>query len=235
MKHSPHDRKVERVDPNALRPAYSASNALGSMRSTRINREPTAAFTLVELLIAMSLSLMIMTAMLSSYVFLGRSFTRSLGIASANQPTLESQGRRAVAYFTQDVRMARGRTGTISASEVTLTLPTSSGTKNITYYYNSTAAAVTVYSVVTLANSLTRIDRSTSTGLTLETNLLSCTFRYTDAADNPYTTYVNYLPGIKLISFSLSAQTGSSVNGTLSQVYQINSAPLLLRNTPLLY
>ena len=235
MKHSQHDRKVERVDPNAHRPAYSASNALGSMRSTRINREPTAAFTLVELLIAMSLSLMIMTAMLSSYVFIGRSFTRTLGIASANQPTLESQGRRAVAYFTQDVRMASGRTGTISASELTLMLPTSSGSTNITYYYNSTAATVTVYGVVTLANSLTRIDRSTSTGLTLETNLLSCTFRYTDAAGNPYTTYVNYLSGIKRISFASTAQTGSSVNGTLSQVYEFDSASMLLRNTPLLY
>lgn len=207
----------------------------GPAASTGPTFRLTAAFTLVELLIAMSLSLMIMTAMLSSYVFIGRSFTRSLGISSANQPTLESQGRRAVAYFNQDVRMAIGRTGTISASEVTLTLPTSSGTKNITYYYNSTAATVTVYGVATLANSLTRIDRSTSTGLTLQTNLLSCTFLYADAAGNPYTTYVDYLPGIKMISLASTAQAGTGVNGTLSQVYEFDSAPLLLRNTTMLY
>jgi Tfp pilus assembly protein PilW len=198
------------------------------------------AFTLVELLVGMTLSLMVMTAVLSSYVFLGKNFTRTLGISSANQPTLESQGRRAVAYFTRDVQMASGRTGTVSASEVTLVLPTSSGTKNVTYYLNLTASPVSVYSVTVPANALARIDRSTSTSLTLMTNLLSTTaapssFKYSDAAGNPYTTYVNYLPGIKQIYFSLSAQAGSSTNGTLTQVYQISSAPLLLRNTPLLY
>ena len=69
----------------------------GPATSTGPTFPATAAFTLVELLIAMSLSLMIMTAVLSSYVFLGRSFSRSLGIASANQPTLENQGRQALA------------------------------------------------------------------------------------------------------------------------------------------
>jgi prepilin-type N-terminal cleavage/methylation domain-containing protein len=41
-------------------------------------------FTLVEVLIGMSLALMVMTAVLSSYTTLGRNFTRSLGLASAN-------------------------------------------------------------------------------------------------------------------------------------------------------
>jgi len=195
-------------------------------------------FTLVEVLIGMSLGLMVLTAVLSSYVFIGRNFTRSLGISSANQPTLTSQARRTVAYFTQDVRMASGRTGTISASEVTLVLPTGSGTKNVTYYLNN-GAATTVYSVAVAANSLTRIDRNTSTGQTLLTNLLFTTaapsvFKYFDATGYPYTTYVNYLPGIKQVALSLSAQAGSSVNGTLTQVYQFTSAPMLLRNTPLL-
>ena len=197
-------------------------------------RSASKGFTLVELLVGMTLALMVMTAVLSSYVFLGKNFTRTLGISSANQPPLEAQGRRAVAYFTQDVRAATGRTGTVSASEVTLILPTSSGTKNITYYYNN-GGATTVYSVPVLANSLTRIDRSTSTGLTLQTDLLTCTINYFDSLGYPYTSYVNYLAGIKVLSLTFTAQTGSSINGTLTQVYEMSSAPLLLRNTPLQY
>lgn len=177
---------------------------------------------------------MVMTAVLSSYVFLGKNFTRTLGISSANQPPLEAQGRRAVAYFTRDVRAASGRTGTVSASEVTLVLPTSSGTRNVTYYYNNTAATVSVYSVSVLPYSLTRIDRSNNTALTLQTDLLTCTINYYDSSGYPYTTYVDYLSGIKKLSLAFTAQTGSSVNGTLTQVYPMSSAPLLLRNTPLL-
>ena len=133
------------------------------MKSPRSN--PNGGFTLVELIIGLSLSLMVMGAVLSSYVFLGRNFTRSLGISLSNQPTLEAQGRRTLAYFTQDVRMASGldTSGSSpkvspSATGMTLILPSSSGTKYITYYYNSTASAATLSSFTIPANSLVRID-----------------------------------------------------------------------------
>lgn len=196
-----------------------------------------SAFTLVELLIGVTLSLMVMGAVLSSYVFLARNFTRTLGISSANQPTLEAQGRRSVAYFTQDVRMATGRTGTISASEVTLVLPTSSGTKQVTYYFSNNSDPdnlETIYGVTLQPKSLTRIDRNTSTGLTLHTNLLSCTFNYYDSSGRPYTTFINHLSGIKGINLSLTAQAGLSTNGTLTPIFKIESASMMLRNTPLL-
>jgi hypothetical protein len=122
----------------------------------------------------------------------------------------------------------------ISASEVTLVLPTSSGTRQITYYYNNSSSSASVYSVTVLPNSLSRIDRNTNTALTLHTDLLSCTFTYYDSSGYPYTTYLNYLPGIKQISLSFTCQTGSSVNGTLTPVYRTDSAPLLLRNSALL-
>lgn len=193
------------------------------------------AFTLVELLIGVSLSLIVISAVLSSYVFLAKNFTRSLAIGSSNQPTLEAQGRRAINYFTQDVRMAIGITGTISASEVTLIIPTGSGTKNVTFYYNSGTTPASVYSVSVPPESLARIDRNTNTLLTLQTDILTCTFSYFDNLGYPYTAYVNYLSGIKKINLSLTAQTGSSTNGTLTPAYRVDSAPLLLRNTPLLY
>lgn len=197
-------------------------------------RKANGGFTLVELLISVSLALFVMGAVLSSYVFLARNFTRSLAISSTNQPPLEAQSRRTINYFTQDVRTATSRTGTISASEVTFVLPTSSGTRQVTYYYNSGTSSASVYSVTVLPKSLSRIDRNTNTVLTLHTDLLSCTFTYYDSSGYPYTSYVNYLPGIKQINLSFTCQTGSSVNGTLTPVYRTDSAPLLLRNSALL-
>lgn len=59
------------------------------MRSARLAHRRRG-FTLVEMLIGLSLSLMVMAAILSSYVFLARNFTRSLGVtyAVSNQTTL---------------------------------------------------------------------------------------------------------------------------------------------------
>lgn len=187
-------------------------------------------FTLVELIVSMTLSLMIMGAVLSSYVFLGRNFARSLGISATDQPNLEAQGRRALAYFTQDVRMASGLSGTPSASSLTLTQPTSSGITTVTYTYDSTA------------KTLTRTPAG-GTALVLHTHLLSSGFyfRYFDASGNPYdngnspyTTIANYLSGIKQLSMTFSCQAGSSANGTLTQVYQVASPRLILRNRQLL-
>ncbi|MCX6944265.1 MAG: prepilin-type N-terminal cleavage/methylation domain-containing protein [Opitutales bacterium] len=190
-----------------------------------ISPQSRPGFTLVELLIGMSLSLMIMTAVLSSYVFLGRSFTRALGITSANQPNLENQGRQTVAWFTQDVRMAMGLAGnppTPSATSLTLVLPTSTGTTTVQYSYDSGARTLTR----TPAGGSPRI---------LHSHLLGCAFNYYDSAGNAYTSYTNYLSGIRQIALTFSAQAGSSTNQTLSQVYQGQSPRLVLRNRPFLY
>src|SRR5438477_34910 len=111
--------EVKRVDLNVLRPEQPRSNALGSTRSTpqpsQLRR--CAAFTLVELLIGVTLSGMVMAAVLSSYIYLGRSFGRL-----ANQQILESEARRTLAYFTKDVQAATGISGTPSAVGCTFTL-----------------------------------------------------------------------------------------------------------------
>lgn len=198
------------------------------MRPPCINR--SAGFTIGELLVGVSLSLIVMTGVLSSYVFVARSYNRTIGFGMANQPTLEAQGRRTLAWWAQDVQMTSAVTG-VSASEVTLTVPRSDGgTKNVTYYYNSSGSAVSVYSVTVPATSLARIDRNTNSCLTLHSSLLTCVFTYYDAIGNPYTTYTNFLPGIKQVSLTFTAQAGSSVNSTLTQVYKSASPRLLLRN-----
>jgi Tfp pilus assembly protein PilW len=194
----------------------------------------SAGFTISELMIGIGLSLIVMTGVLSSYVFVARSYSRTIGFGMPNQPTLEAQGRRTLGWLAQDVPAASAISAP-TASEVTLTVPSSTGgTKTVTYYYNSTAAAVSVYSVSVPANALARIDRTTNTALTLHSSLLTCVFSYYDEVGNPYTTYVNYLLGIKQISVVFTAQAGSSVNGTLTQVYKVASPRLLFRNKSLL-
>ncbi|MDI1335309.1 MAG: prepilin-type N-terminal cleavage/methylation domain-containing protein [Lacunisphaera sp.] len=208
-------------------------SALGLERAAR-------GFSLVELLVGMSLALMVMTAILSSYTYMGRSLARLV-----NQQSLQSEARRALAYFAQDVRMASGLTDTanLSATRVSLTLPTGTGTNTITYYYNSTAIsgsttsdAVTVNgtSVSMSREALTRCvyDGTTVTSLTLVKNITSSgfTFAYYDATGNTYTSYTNYLPGIKQLSFSYTVQKGDSFNGTQTLVQQFASPRLILRN-----
>jgi len=182
--------------------------------------QSAAGFTFVELLVGMSLALMIMTAVLTTYVSLGRNFTRTLGLSSANQPTLENQSRRTITAFTQDVRMAIGISGTPSSSALTLIIPTSSGTTTVAYNYNSST------------QKLTRTPGG-GTALVLHTNLLTCTFNYYDTSGNPFATYVNYANGIKQVSLTLTSQAGSNTNGTLTPVYEADSSRLMFRNKSL--
>jgi prepilin-type N-terminal cleavage/methylation domain-containing protein len=201
-------------------------------------------FTLVELLVGMTLSLMVMTAILSSYTYLGRSLARLV-----NQQSLQSEGRRTLGYFAQDVRMASGLTDTanLSATRMSLTIPTGTGTNTITYYYNSTAiSGSTVSDNVTVNGSTVAMKRealtrcvyngTTVTSLTLVNNITTSgfTFIYYDASGNVYTTYTNYLSGIKQLGFSYTVQKGDNINGTQTRVQQYSSARLILRNRALL-
>jgi Tfp pilus assembly protein PilW len=76
----------------------------------------------------------VLAAVLSSYLYLSRQLARL-----AHQQTLETEGRRALGYFTQDVQRASGvdTSLTVSASRVSLTVPSATGTNlTVTYYYN---------------------------------------------------------------------------------------------------
>ena len=201
----------------------------------RARAKSLAGFTLVELLVGATLSAAVMAGVLSSYIYIGRNLARL-----ANQQTLETEGRRTLANFSRDVRMASELTDTanLSATRVSFTLPVASGNNTVTYYYNSTAADVVVTisgtNVTMRANSLTRCvyDGSTVASLTLLRNITAngVTLRYYDAADREYTTYTNYLPGIKQVTLEFSTQLGTSGNGTQTRVHQVASNRLILRN-----
>jgi hypothetical protein len=195
------------------------------------HRSPNRGFTLGETLIAVALSMVVMAAVLSSYVFIARSYTRTIGFGQPNQPTLESQDRRTLSYFVRDVHDATAITSP-SSSEVTLTVPRpTGGTKNITYYYNSSGASATPYGTVSIPDdTLMRIDRSADTGLTMHGNLLTCVFSYYDDSGNGYTAFTDFLIGIKQIQLTFTSQSGTAANGTLTQVYKIASPRMVIRN-----
>ena len=211
-------------------------------------------FTLVELLIGASLSAAVLAAVLSSYIFLGRQFARL-----ANQQALETQARRAIGFFTQDVQRATGLVivsttpASPAANRLDLTVPTTTGISTVTYYFNSSLTAPTSVTISSTtvsmpAASLTRCVTigTTVTTLTLLRNIsdgdLSAAdgdlvFRYFDATGNPYdnntspyTTTTSYLPGIRQISLHFSTQIVTRNQGTTTPVQRNDTSRLALRN-----
>ena len=236
------------------RPFPQAGPALPVRPSSRSEggsqRRASKGFTLVEVLIGATLSAAIMAAVLSSYIYMGRSLGRL-----TNQQTLEAEGRRTLAIFNRDVRMASDLTDTanLSASRVALLVPTASGSNTVTYYYNNTPSAATVTingsSISMPANALTRClyDGSTVSALTLlrlrnrhntaVSTRSDLVFRYYDLSGNEYTTYTNYLPGIKQLTIEFSSLAGNNVDDTASAQtasYEAKSARIVLRNRALL-
>jgi type II secretory pathway component PulJ len=203
---------------------------------------------LVELLIGTTLSGLVMAAVLSSYIYMGRNLARL-----ANQQILETEARRAISYFANDVEVASALVVVAtaptspSASRVDFTVPTGTGNSTITYYYNNSATAVVAINGTNVsmeANALTRCayDGTTVTAQVLLRNISDnnagttsdLTFRYFDASNNPYTAYTNYLPGISQLSLEFSTQLGVSSNGTQTQVYSGATGRMQIHNAVLL-
>ena len=93
----------------------------------------------MELMFAMSLATMIMAAVISSYLYLGRNLTRL-----SNHQQLEAQNRRMLAMLNQDTRMAKDVDVSLDTegrgNTFVLTLP--GGTNpdfSVTYVYDATA------------------------------------------------------------------------------------------------
>lgn len=113
------------------------------MTTTTTRRDARGAFTLVEVLIATSLSAFVLAGVMTSFVLLGRS-----GVAVQNYSRMETEGRRTLEDFAQDVRMASGITLNTSAPYTSITLSfvapevpdayTSNGNQ-VTYTYNTTS------------------------------------------------------------------------------------------------
>lgn len=97
------------------------------------------AFTLVEVMIGSTLGAIVLAAVLTAFLFLGRA-----GVAVQNYSDMEAQAREAMETFALDVRMAYGVTWTVSGGEataVTVTVEENGAEARYTYAYDSAAGA----------------------------------------------------------------------------------------------
>ena len=113
-------------------------------------------FTLVELMIGSSLGAFILAAVLSTFLFMGRS-----GANLQNYNDMEAQARKALEYFAEDTRQASGVTWGTDDKTVSLTV----GINTITYQYNASARRFARQEVVT-ATSAVVSTRVLVTGIT---------------------------------------------------------------------
>jgi Tfp pilus assembly protein PilW len=130
---------------------------------TPSNRKATfsrgrAGLTLVELLIAASLSIIILGGVMTSFILIVKS-----GYATSQYTDMELQSRKGLEYFARDVRMASAIdwSNWNTDASIALTIPTSSATDTITYRY------------IAASKTFTRFTASTNQTQTLFSNIAS--------------------------------------------------------------
>lgn len=94
-------------------------------------------FTLVEVMIGAALGSVVLAGVMSTFLMLARS-----GVSAVNYTTMDTQSRRALEEFAQDVRMASDVTWNTTSS-VTLTVPENytSTSNKVTYTWDNTAGS----------------------------------------------------------------------------------------------
>jgi prepilin-type N-terminal cleavage/methylation domain-containing protein len=106
-------------------------------RLDRRSRRRSGGFSLVEVMVASTLSALVMAAVLSSFLMLGRSEANA-----AHYVTMEGDARKALERFGEDVRMAQYLT-TVSTAQIKLTIPHASDNSSDTVFYTYDASAKT--------------------------------------------------------------------------------------------
>lgn len=89
-------------------------------------------FTLVEVLVATSLSAAVMLALISSFLFIGRSLSRL-----SSYQSLENEARKTLTYLRRDFATAQSIKSGTTPTSTSVTLVLSSG--EVTYTYDTTA------------------------------------------------------------------------------------------------
>jgi prepilin-type N-terminal cleavage/methylation domain-containing protein len=97
-----------------------------------LRAKPQRGFTLTEVIISSSLALVLLAAVLGTFLFIGRS-----GVRASNYSELEAEARRGLVVFAEDVRLAndiRWHSPQLITLQVTLPVV---GPKWITYGYDA--------------------------------------------------------------------------------------------------
>jgi Tfp pilus assembly protein PilW len=182
------------------------------MFPTKGNRPASAGkgFTLVELMVGMSLSFVIIAVTLAVFTFVGRNLTRM-----ANTQYLEAHARSAFTLFANDVSTATQVT-TATASNLTLVVPSGS----VSYAYSSANGT------------LSRTDTSNNTTV-LISDLTAFSFNYFNTTGTTSITNPSNV-SVKKIEMSFSSSLGNSADNLMKSTYSTVSPRVALSNRPLL-
>lgn len=167
-------------------------------------------FTLVELMVAVSVCSFVFAGILSAYLFVGRNLTRLV-----NFQRQEVESRRTLRQFTQDLSAAIQLT-TATSTQLALTKPTATGTTPVSYNYSSGGGTLT---------------RTDSAGTqTLLSGVTAFSWSYFNEAGSAVAAGTQ---SIKAVEFSYTSGVGSSASGTLASSATVSSR-IVLRNKPAL-
>lgn len=187
---------------------------------TSTKRASRAGFTLVELLIASSLAAVLMTAVMSTYVYVGRSLARL-----ASYQALEAESRKALAYLTKDFAQAQGIKNGTSPTGTTLTLVLPSG--EVVYSYDSTAKSLRRQATFGAIRDLSFFQNDTS-------QCPSLTFRYFTTSDGAPTSQLsptsNVPYSIKQVQVGYIVESPNTWSTLTRTRYEASSARFLFRN-----
>lgn len=197
-----------------------------SSHSGKAKRTRYAGFTLVELIIAMTLSLMISAAVFQIFITIGRSSLRVV-----NYSIMETQTRRAFEQLAIDSRMANSFTATFNGGVITsfsLTIPKEdlSGTSTVVYGYTTIAgedgqAFYYTYAPDPAAPLVTKT-------LYLIRNIKNITIVRYDSTATEIPAATTSSTGIKHLQLSLSVKRGGG--GVMDATQVIRSTSFTLRN-----
>ena len=101
------------------------------------NARSRSGFTLAEVMVASALSVALLTAVLSSVIFMTKS-----GYQTVSYTDIEAQTRKGLELFARDVRMASDIIWN-SQSEIVLTIPMQAGNETVRYSYNDATKVFT--------------------------------------------------------------------------------------------
>ena len=180
-----------------------------------------AGFTLLELMVAMGISVVIILGVITAYLYLGRNLARL-----ANAQTIDVAGRRTFYLFIRDVSSAKQLTNA-TATQITLTL---SANKVVTYTYSSSAG--TLVRTALPATAPEDVSDSTDPRAPILSTVTAFNFNYYNMVGSAVTPSSSGA-AVKAIEFAFTTTKGVAANGTQTS-YSAVSPRVLLRNKPLL-
>jgi prepilin-type N-terminal cleavage/methylation domain-containing protein len=183
------------------------------MSPTSARSTAASGFTLMELMIVMTLLAILSLGVISAYLFMGRNLER---LAKTQEQDVAA--RRLLRQFTQDVGIANGFTS-ITSSTLTFTVPTAGANTTISYVYDTTQST------------LTRTDASGSLSIlkNIDTSVTTNGFTYYDESATTLTLPLASAANVKRIGFSFTTKSGNAAVGTQSS-YVIVSPRVVVRN-----